>query len=393
MYKMEEIRIDEDPTENAWGLTPMFKETINGKMMKWQVEFNGEHLIFTHGYVDGIIRSSKTEVNVNLSGRNIQQQALLEARQRYKQKYKEGYTPAGCNNKTFSVGMKGLVYEKGKIKEWPVLLQPKLNGIRLLCQKIGNNITLRSWKNNLYTHLKYIEKEINEFIAYLPQNTTIDGEMYCHCMDFTDITAAVRTVKKEHEYLKNIEYWVFDINCEIEPPLPFEKRYEILVNAYSKFVEDNPETKYIAIVPSVPCYSEKELDKYHNIYINEGYEGTMIKKISNGSDINTKSYNSSLYKQSKCSNILKYKNFVDEETTIVNVFEAKGTEKGAAIFEVIDSRKNIFNVRMKGSIENRKNYYENKGYLIGKQLTIRYQELSKYGVPRFPVGIDIRDYE
>lgn len=390
---MEEIRMDEEPISGKWVLTPLYKETLNGKIMKWQIGFDGKCLVITHGYADGIIRTTKTEVSVNLSGRNMQHQGLLEARQRYKQKYKEGYTPAGCKNETFSVGMKGLVYEKGKIKEWPVLLQPKLNGIRLLCQKIGNNVTLRSWKNNLYSHLRYIEKEINEFIAYLPYDTTIDGEMYSHGMDFTDITSAVRTVKKEHELLQKIEYWVFDINCQIEPPLPFEKRYEILVNAYGKYIEDNPEIKHIAIVPCVSCYSENELEKYHSAYISEGYEGTMIKKISNGSAVGSKSYTSSLYKQSKCSNILKYKNFIDEETTIIEVFEAKGTEKGAAIFKVMDVRKNHFNVRMKGSIENRKNYFDNKDLLIGKQLTIRYQELSIYGVPRFPVGVDIRDYE
>ena len=30
---------------------------------------------------------------------------------------------------------------------------------------------------------------------------------------------------------------------------------------------------------------------------------------------------------------------------------------------------------------------------IGEMLTVRYQELTDDGVPRFPVGIAIRDYE
>lgn len=32
-------------------------------------------------------------------------------------------------------------------------------------------------------------------------------------------------------------------------------------------------------------------------------------------------------------------------------------------------------------------------YPLGKKITIRYQELSTYGVPRLPIGIAIRDYE
>ena len=30
---------------------------------------------------------------------------------------------------------------------------------------------------------------------------------------------------------------------------------------------------------------------------------------------------------------------------------------------------------------------------VGKKLTVRYQELTDDGIPRFPVGIAIRDYE
>jgi DNA ligase-1 len=37
--------------------------------------------------------------------------------------------------------------------------------------------------------------------------------------------------------------------------------------------------------------------------------------------------------------------------------------------------------------------YKRGDSLIGKYLTVTYQELSEYGVPRFPVGKTIRDYE
>ena len=31
--------------------------------------------------------------------------------------------------------------------------------------------------------------------------------------------------------------------------------------------------------------------------------------------------------------------------------------------------------------------------LLGKKLTVRYQEMTDGGVPRFPVGVAVRDYE
>jgi DNA ligase-1 len=37
--------------------------------------------------------------------------------------------------------------------------------------------------------------------------------------------------------------------------------------------------------------------------------------------------------------------------------------------------------------------YDNGGEYVGKMLTVRYQEMTDIGVPRFPVGIAFRDYE
>jgi len=37
--------------------------------------------------------------------------------------------------------------------------------------------------------------------------------------------------------------------------------------------------------------------------------------------------------------------------------------------------------------------FQNGSNYIGQQLTVRYQELTDDGVPRFPVGIAIRNYE
>ena len=52
-----------------------------------------------------------------------------------------------------------------------------------------------------------------------------------------------------------------------------------------------------------------------------------------------------------------------------------------------------FNARPLGSFEDRKVWYENGKSYIGKMLTVRYQELTNDKIPRFPVGVCIRDYE
>lgn len=49
--------------------------------------------------------------------------------------------------------------------------------------------------------------------------------------------------------------------------------------------------------------------------------------------------------------------------------------------------------RPRGMWEQRKEWFDNGEAYVGKPLTVRYQELTQDGIPRFPVGIAVRDYE
>jgi hypothetical protein len=40
-----------------------------------------------------------------------------------------------------------------------------------------------------------------------------------------------------------------------------------------------------------------------------------------------------------------------------------------------------------------KSYLVTPDHAVGKQLTVRYQGLTNGGVPRFPIGVSVRDYE
>jgi hypothetical protein len=408
---MEEIRMDQIPTKPRWALIPLYKISATGGMLFWQIGFDGiNSLEMKHGYEDGILRTDRTEVKLNSTGRSMTEQALQEARQRYKLKYREGYQPAGATTPPLVKAMKGYEYTPNSIKRWPVYTQPKLNGIRMTCQETspGNGETLsrlamRSWLNNPYTHLTHIEVELRDFLPYLPRYCSLDGELYNHSMDFTLLTSAVKTVKTIHPQLVNVQYWIFDVNYEDSEGAPFEKRCELLINAFRRYIQDrspisSPEDASVlprtfAIVPTQVAMSHQEVLGQHAQHVAQGYEGIMIKKITNGASPDSREYAESLYRPGKGNHILKYKEFTDEEAIIISVTEAEGTEKGAAIFNVQDKRSNIFPVRMRGDFERRRYWFQNQHRVIGKEVTIRYQELSIYGVPRFPVGIAIRDYE
>jgi DNA ligase-1 len=84
---------------------------------------------------------------------------------------------------------------------------------------------------------------------------------------------------------------------------------------------------------------------------------------------------------------------LENEFEIIGFHEGEGDDIGTVIWECkIDDLK-IFSVKPKGSREIRRDYFLNAANYIGKKLTVIYQEMTADGIPRFPVGKEIRDYE
>ena len=430
MFEGELINIGETPrTETeSWKYTPLFKEGNLGEIRIWQIGFenNNQRLKIIHGVLittkgeNGKLIIAYHPIEMNKSGRNLQEQALLEARKRYLDQYKNGYLPKGeemvkqqkepmlANKFKLSTDKTARKTNETYINNYPVSVMRKLDGIRCLSRYLGgalDSIIMRSRNNNAHeAPLTHIKKELMLFFPYLPQSSELDGELYSMDMGFNELSGVIRTKKRKHEKHDLVNYYIFDI---IEPQkLHWEKRYKILVDSFQRYIEDGNPCKYLKIVEMYYANNEIELINYHDKFVSEGYEGLIIRKCASTEvtcckeKINgvmckncLKGYNLTVYRSNRSNAILKYKNFIDEEVTIIGFSATVGTEEGAIKYLVKDLRNNEFHIRPRGTIEERKNLFQIGNELIGKQLTIRYQELSEKGVPRFPVAIAIRDYE
>ena len=93
--------------------------------------------------------------------------------------------------------------------QWPVLVQPKLDGIR--CKiNLESLLMTTSEENPIYSipHIKEsIEKARNIFLKY--DITELDGELYSNDMTFEEICSAVLRDEPVEEG-KKIEYHIFD---------------------------------------------------------------------------------------------------------------------------------------------------------------------------------------
>ena len=237
----------------------------------------------------------------------------------------------------------------------PFYVQPKLDGVRLLVSKDGG--ISRTGKVVPGTEI---------FGKGLKEGQYVDGEAFDPNLNFEELTSVFKT-----DPLK-LKFHVFDFFDLKKLDMTFEERWEkvkSLKNSHYEYVE----TTLVMLRDHVPMMHEK--------HVKEGHEGTMIRDKD------------SVYEVGQRSNyLLKFKDFQTEEYPIVDVKEGTGREKGTAIW-VCKVGEQHFSVRPEGTLEVRRKFLEEKDKYIGKQLTVRFQNLTALGIPRFPVGVVVRDYE
>lgn len=382
------ISFTDTPEGEEWWLEPLY----NDRLM-WQIGCRteeGETLLVTrHGQVGGAIQTKTRVVVANNSGRTIQQQALLEARHRYWKMAHKGYTNGFTICQQYPKPMLANSYDPSKIKQWPVSVQVKIDGVRSLAHVEGE-VKLRSRENRPQPYLEQIRRELAVLFPYLPPGVHLDGELYVHEWSFNTLISAVRTSKTKHHLNDQVNYAIFDVIID----LPTAQRMQLLETAFEEANRDGIQFQHLFLVPASIAQSHQEVISFHNAFVEAGYEGAIVRHLQgHGRKVKGKATDLAAYKSNRSNNLLKVKAFQDEEGVVVDVVEGTGTEAGLAILVVEDTRGNRFPVRPRGDFDTRAEWFQHKEQLIGRPYTYRYFELTEYDVPRFPVGIAFRDYE
>ena len=253
-----------------------------------------------------------------------------------------------------------------KVK-FPCIVQPKYDGVRCLMLEDHGKVILLSRKGKEY-NIPHLKKWGEKHRNLLP----LDGELYNHRdLTFQEIVSAV---KRHSEITPKIRYVVYDRPVKDKTN---HVRWGELQNDFKGFPEDSP----VYLSSSLVLYNKDQLFKAHDMYVEQGYEGAIIRNLEGLYEFGFRS-----------NNLIKLKQFDDLEFEIVDVVEATGRDAGTAIF-ICRCGGGEFNVKPQGSRELRADYFKNADKLIGKMVTVQYQGFSDDGIPRFPSAISVRDYE
>jgi ATP-dependent DNA ligase len=261
---------------------------------------------------------------------------------------------------------------------FPCFVQPKLDGVRCLTYIKNEEVVNQSRQLKYFNNLSHINDELKTILKD-NSNIVFDGELYNHNISFNQIAGIVKKEKlknEDHEKLKEIEYHIYDCFFQDDKNVLFKDRNIFLENL------KNNKWKYVKIVSTEICKTKEDVvNTFHKKFFLNKYEGVILRNIE------------SIYEFRRTKNLQKFKIFSDDEFEIINFKEGTGHDKNTVIWKCKTKDNKEFDVRPIGTVKERSELLKNADKNIGKMLTVTYQELSEFGVPRFPVGKHIRDYE
>jgi ATP-dependent DNA ligase len=405
----------------------------------------------THGYIDGKHQVSLRDYNVGKNiGRSNEttplEQCISETRRKWTDKkekeahtetkpadYGEGYGDISGNNynddddsdcdasdtgpflpmlaQTFNPADAATASKKKKVITFPCFVQPKLDGLRCVSYATrsvpggGNDtapaVALQSRTGAFFTGLPHIAAALRPYLLQHP-SVVIDGELYTDQMPFEELAGLIKKKKitdSDVERLKKVKYHVYDIYDRVQHDMPYSERMGVLASAVRRcgcvandtFHSGGMSANHrvlrsaadtAAVVVLVRTEKVAALGDFRRLFaefVEAGYEGIMLRNAAG------------VYRANYRSNDLqKYKEFMEDEYRIIDFKEGEGRDAGAVIWvcETADGKE--FTARPRGTMQQRREWFNDGAKYIGKNLTVVYQELTEEGKPRFPVGKAVR---
>jgi len=266
-----------------------------------------------------------------------------------------------------------------------VFMQAKLDGCRCAARLQGKDVVLTSNSGKEFPWFVAIRKAVAALLSKGGYLDGLDGEIYVHTMldengaemnqdaRFHFIQGACGIARSNPEPREDqLQLHVFDL-VDVSGKVPQHERFKMLDELFAKNTSDK-----LVKVEYRKGNSMEDIFDYHDEMALQTYEGVMVRSF----DLP--------YSQNRSLKLRKYKHFQDAEYRIKGVKKDRGLEDENFVW-VCETNGKTFNVKPGGSIQDRRDYYQNYVTYVGKWLTVKYQNLSEDGIPRFGVGKGIRD--
>lgn len=349
------------------------------KFRQWSCWVEGAEVVVEHGQMGGKLTQKRYTAEPKNVGRSNattgEEQATQEAEAKVVKQLKGGYyhTIEEAADHVEFTPMKANDYKDFAHKvEYPCIVQPKLNGQRLMIDKNGVAWSKQGEPLELPNHWEGLREAAIELRG-------MDGEVYAGLesdggLSLQQIISAFR---KPNENTEKLQYWVYDLPWSGQNQ---QTRYNAIIDHYRN--EGLPKCVVIDAVGE-EVSSEEEGDRFYAKCVVKGFEGVVYRNKEANYEFGKRSYN-----------LIKRKPRLDAEAIVVSVTQDKNGD-GVLLCQAVNGKQTgvQFECLMRKDADPEVNYrkYSNALLLIGKAITYEYEELSDKGVPTKPVSVALRE--
>lgn len=362
----------------------LYTTDSKGKTRWWKMEQDGPRFRTVSGLLDGkAVESEWTECFPKNAGRanvtTAEEQCSAEILSLYTKKLDRKYhTAEDFKAAGDSAGYKfpgPMLATKYESFPGPCYSQPKLDGYRSTADAASG---LRSRQGKPWRHDHILDALAPVFAAF--PGIVLDGELYNHDLkdDFNELGSLIkkdkRTPEQDAKTREVVQYHVYDI---LSHPGTFIERIHVLREILDELGDESP----VKFVRTDQVGSEDELNELYASYMEDGYEGQMVRLQHTLYEGNGK----------RSKGLMKRKEFFDEEYEVLEVHEGKGNWAGhakAVTFRMPDGRLTENGEHPKAGIKGTKEFAKEllANWRKYEGATIRSFLKTPAGIPRFGVA-------
>jgi len=404
----------------------LYKKDRKGNYRVWRTFAEGDQVVVEYGSEGGnLTRRSRTAIAKNVGKSNAttpEEQAQKEADASTAIQLTKGYFS------TKELADKGpdvllpmravlfddqehLVDERGYHGAWA---QPKLNGIRGTLQWVAEEekygFFTKSGKRVPFTHLEDSwnnSEKVKQFLKEQGEDRKTrfmwDGEFYVHEMSLQDLSSVVNSVREgsKHEREEHVDFMIYDVVCKDAMKMTYTTRRGAFIRPLVTYTEESNNLlslkdiqqrgdALIELREKGQCMFVKDraislwsdMDRFYERCLSYHFEGTMYR-------YDTEGYITNLA-QSKA--LQKRKPWYDNE--FVCVGSTVDVEGGIVLVFRNDVNDHTFELRPKGTLEERKQMVAEADKYLGTIHTVSYRERTKDNDLPFHCSLEIeRNYE
>jgi DNA ligase 1 len=327
----------------------------------WTLWYEGSVIYYGHSQSEGGAMSVHQElVELNMSGRNLEQQIELQMRSRLSRMLDKGYKATreeavrGATNQLgFLNPMLAQPFQKIAVPNFTLAkVQPKYNGHRCLVANHEGQIIAYTRKGKLILTIQHILEKLGPRI---PEGCTLDGELYVHGHSLQRISSLIKRMQPGNLELSFRMY-------DIAEDQVYSERWKYMQSIVEPVLSDKiqlAETHDVRDLAEALEWAEK--------FRAQKFEGGILRLDLAG------------YEDGKRSvQLIKLKEFLDADFKVISV---KAGKDGVAIFTLQVAPGKTFDCLAPGTVPEKQFALQNPEKFIGRMLTVKYAELTDDGIP------------